>query len=566
MTTASRISPAATTRITVGDGRVRSRDIAGESRGCSSLRERPKVPATDGRPAAIPLPLVKPRLSMSAVAVAAFFALVVLPRTSVPLLDGDVWWHLRAGETVLDTGRVPGVDSWTIAGEGMRWISQDWLTNTLMAAVLRGGRELGMTLLSLLFAGFVVAAFALVWAAIGRRVPRVGWLARIGWLTLGLIVAGPIAGVRVQTVDLLMTAVAAWVLWSYLADRRARWLVALPLISLAWVNLHAGWPLLMALIGAVAVGEAGDRLVPRATGREPLSWPQLARLAAAGLVAFGVVAINPNGLAMVGYPFATASIAAHRDFIFEWSRPDLGSFPGQMVLVLMLVAVIPTLIVARRTMPLADALWLAGLAVMSLTAIRFALLAGPICAAIAAIHLSPRIAAWPRLHGLASVASRMERPPRAEQRIVNAVLAGLALVMGLVVAGAAGQRRTARRARSPVPCRSRRRPGCGTTTRRRESSTSMHGAATWAASFPRGASTSTAARTSTATRRSARMREPSPCRPIPRRSSPRLTLTPSSSGRTPPSPAGSTATAGGASTRSGGGRLGTLRSVAPSTR
>lgn len=374
---------------------------------------------------------------MSAVAVMAFFALVVLPRTSVPLLDGDVWWHLRAGESVLDTGRVPTVDSWTIVGDGMRWTSQDWLTNAAMAAVLRLGGSLGMTLLSLLFAGLVVVAFALLWVAIGRRTAtRVGWLARLGWLTLGLIVGGPIAGVRVQTVDLVMTALAAFVLWSYLADRRARWLMALPLISVAWVNLHAGWPLLVALIGGVVVGEAGDRLVARGTGRAPLQWSEIRRLALAGVAALVAVVLNPNGLAMFGYPFATASIAAHRDFIFEWSRPDLSSFPGQMIFVLVLVAVIPTIVLARRTMPLADALWLVGLAAMALTAVRFALLAGPICTAIAAIHLSPRIAAWRPLAGLGRVAARMSRPPRGGLGAVNLVLAGVVLVAGVAVAAA----------------------------------------------------------------------------------------------------------------------------------
>ena len=231
---------------------------------------------------------------MSAVAVVAFFALVVLPRTSVPLLDGDVWWHLRAGETVLDTGRVPTVDTWTIVGDGMRWISQDWLTNVAMASVLRLGGSLGMTLLSLVFAGLVVFAFALLWVAIGQQEQRVGWLARLTWLTLGLIVAGPIAGVRVQTIDLVMSALAAFVLWSYLGERRVRWLVALPLISVAWVNLHAGWPLLMALIGGVVVGEAGDRLVARGTGRAPLAWSEIRRLALAGLVALIAVAANPQ--------------------------------------------------------------------------------------------------------------------------------------------------------------------------------------------------------------------------------------------------------------------------------
>ena len=67
-------------------------------------------------------------------------------------------------------------------------------------------------------------------------------------------------------------------------------------------------------------------------------------------------------------------------------------------------------------MPLADALWLVGLAAMALTAVRFALLAGPICSAIAAIHLSPRIAAWRPLIGVAGVAARMARPPRAGAR------------------------------------------------------------------------------------------------------------------------------------------------------
>ena len=42
-----------------------------------------------------------------------------------------------------------------------------------------------MTLLSLLFAGLVVVAFALLWLAIGRRSSRAGWLARLGWLTRG---------------------------------------------------------------------------------------------------------------------------------------------------------------------------------------------------------------------------------------------------------------------------------------------------------------------------------------------------------------------------------------------
>lgn len=29
--------------------------------------------------------------------IAALFALVALPRSAIPLIDGDVYWHIRAG-------------------------------------------------------------------------------------------------------------------------------------------------------------------------------------------------------------------------------------------------------------------------------------------------------------------------------------------------------------------------------------------------------------------------------------------------------------------------------------
>lgn len=76
-----------------------------------------------------------------------------------------------------------------------------------------------------------------------------GPLARIIFLTAGLVVAGPIIGIRVQTLDLVMAAAAMWVLWSW---RRAPWQSAavLPLIAVVWVNLHAGWVMLFLLGGA----------------------------------------------------------------------------------------------------------------------------------------------------------------------------------------------------------------------------------------------------------------------------------------------------------------------------
>ena len=377
---------------------------------------------------------------MSAIAVTAFFALVALPRATMPLVDGDVWWHLRAGETVLSTGQVPRVDTWTLVGEGMRWISQDWLSNTIMAALLRAGGSYGETLLSLLFGALVVFAFALLWRAVSVRNHETGWLARLLWLTFGLLVAGPVVGVRVQTVDLVMVSLTIWVLWHFVTVRRRIWPVLLPVIAVVWVNTHAGFPLLFAFGGAVLVGEAGDRLLRRRVTPEPLRWVDLGWLASGLLVAGAALVLNPNGIDIYGYPFATAGIQAHRDFIFEWSRPDLSSLPGQLLFALLGLAVLPTLFLAGRELRLTDALWLLGATVLSLSAIRFVLVIGPVAAVMACIYLAPRLAATDIGRGTTSLTHRLARPARTPA--IAAANLALCLAVALLGVGVAVARVT----------------------------------------------------------------------------------------------------------------------------
>ena len=366
---------------------------------------------------------------------AAFFAIVVLVRTTLPLLDGDVWWHLRAGETVLREGAVPTMDSWTVVGAGLPWISQDWMSNVLMAWLFGADERWGATLLSLAFGVIAVAAFLVLWGAIGRRRPSASTLGRVVLLSAGLIVAAPVLGVRVQTVDLLMIALTIGLLWGYLSDRGVRWLIGLPVLALVWANMHAGWPLLFALGGAVIMGEALDRSLGRRVDSEPLAWGQIAALAGSLATCAPALILNPNGTRLLNYPFATASIQAHRDFLFEWSPPDVSTFPGQALIVFLVAVVLPTLVLGHRHLRSAEMLWLGGLSILSLSAIRFVIAIGPVGAAIAAVALLPALADRGWLSG--NLAAIFDRPPRTRRlAIINLGLAVLMVLMGMGVATA----------------------------------------------------------------------------------------------------------------------------------
>lgn len=363
------------------------------------------------------------------VAIAAFFALVALPRPAIPLIDGDVYWHIRAGEMVLDTGAVPKVDTWSIVGEGMRWISQDWLSNVLLALGWRLG-EIGPTVLSIGWALLVVAALALLWWAYRRRMPDAGWLGRIVWLAAGLIVAGPTLGVRVQVVDLTLAAAVIACLWAYEADRRSRWLVALPVITLAWANLHAGWPLVFLLGGAVVVGELVDRWLRRG---DPLPVRDVGRLALALFACIPVIALNPNGLDLYLYPLQTSSIAAHRDFVSEWQPPDPGTFIGQVFIVFTVTITLPALWLGLRRLRTADLLTMGGLTVMIALGARFLLIA-PIIAATAGLALDPALAGTWLGRRFGPILRRLGTPRRSPAySVINAVLVVVAIAAGLLV-------------------------------------------------------------------------------------------------------------------------------------
>jgi hypothetical protein len=366
-------------------------------------------------------------------AIVGFFAAAVLPRASWPLIDGDVWWHIRAGQDVLRTGSVPHLDTWSIVGAGRAWISQDWLANVLLAA----GNALGpwgQTGLSLLFGAVSVLAFWILWRAIALRVPGIGWASRLVWLSVGLALAGPVMGVRVQVLDLLMATLVLWTSWRYLVDPRRRWLVGLPLVAAAWANLHAGWPLLFGIGGAVMAGEALDRLLRRRLEPMPLSWVQLRDLGLALIAAAGALVLNPNGIGLYAYPFDTVGITALSRYVMEWFPASLDTLFGQLLAGFAVVAVLPTLLFGRRRLRTADALILLGLTLLAFRAIRFLLLVGPIGGAITAAVLAPALAQTQLGRRVAPTLARLSRPAVGRRGALHAAVVVLLLVAGVGVA------------------------------------------------------------------------------------------------------------------------------------
>ena len=122
----------------------------------------------------------------------------------------DLAYHVRAGELILDTRRLPSPDTFTFTAAGQPWLDQQWGAQVLFAAVFRAG---GWGLLAVARALLVGLIAWLVFRACrssgaGTRVAA--------WLTLAGFAVGLVAlGLRPQLLGMVLFAATVAVL----ADR-----------------------------------------------------------------------------------------------------------------------------------------------------------------------------------------------------------------------------------------------------------------------------------------------------------------------------------------------------------
>lgn len=221
------------------------------------------------------------------------------------LNDPDTYWHLAAGQWMLDHGRVPQVDVFSHTRAGAPWVPHEWLSEVLMALAWRAASWSGVLALY----AFAAGAAAMMMA---RRLSRS--LDGIGLLLAGVLAFGCMAPSLVARPHLLVLPVlVGWV--CLLLDARDRTRappLAAALLMLLWANLHGSYVLGLALAAAFALEaliEAEDRL------------DVVRRWGVFGLLSAAAAAVTPNGVQGLIHPFAITSMSA-LPTITEWRPAD----------------------------------------------------------------------------------------------------------------------------------------------------------------------------------------------------------------------------------------------------
>ncbi len=172
------------------------------------------------------------------------------------LSDSDTGWHIRTGEWILENRRVPTADIFSFTSAGKPWFAWEWLSDVFMATVHRSGGLAGIVLVSLLLLGATsVCVYKSAVAECGHR------LVAIVLTSLAMAASTIHWLARPHLVTPLLAATFCWVLNRVERDKKPRLLLALPPLTILWVNLHGGFFVGIVLLTTYGVGAVAEDLI-----------------------------------------------------------------------------------------------------------------------------------------------------------------------------------------------------------------------------------------------------------------------------------------------------------------
>ena len=252
-----------------------------------------------------------------------FFTLVVafaLGGADNIFRDGDVSWHVAAGQWMIEHRQVPLVDPFSYSALGQPWIAHEWLSEVIMGWAYNLAGFAGLTILFAL-------AMSLTLLIVGLEVRRWAEPVVLG-ITLFALSMALIPFLLARPMVLAWPVLAFWLVALIRARAHDR---APPLylaaVMLLWVNLHASFALGIGLMGPFALEAL---IVSKDRRRAFIGWLVV------GVACLAAAFLNPNFLRGVLIPFGAFG-SSNINLIQEFRPTDMTYTPGFEVALLLLI-------------------------------------------------------------------------------------------------------------------------------------------------------------------------------------------------------------------------------------
>lgn len=280
-------------------------------------------------------------------------ALVFTPLSIKLLGDAGIGWHIRNGQQILAAHAVPRFDPFSSSlSLGQPWFAWEWLYDIAV-----GKLEAWCGLNGVVWFTAVVIATVFAWTfrlAVARGTNLL--------LALVLTLLGMSASMihflaRPHVFSWLFVLAWFWILDSTkregLQRQRARWLWALPLSMVLWVNVHGGFLLGFVLLGIYWLGSLWAWLTTKENLLEDslekiASGQRVRQLTVVGLLSIAASFVNPYGWKLHAHIYSYLSNRFLMDHIEEFQSPNFHGITQKCFLALLLIAIAALATNARK--------------------------------------------------------------------------------------------------------------------------------------------------------------------------------------------------------------------------
>ncbi len=148
--------------------------------------------------------------------------------------DPDIYWHLATGKWIVEHGVIPSTDPFSQYGQGKDWVAYSWLFELLVYGLVKLFGSFGLVIYVAVFAMGITTALLLL---IRKLEPNPGFV--IGLTALGVVAMAPtLMCPRPWLFSILFFIIELDILLSVRRTKNQRYLFILPVLFVAWSNLH----------------------------------------------------------------------------------------------------------------------------------------------------------------------------------------------------------------------------------------------------------------------------------------------------------------------------------------
>lgn len=240
---------------------VRLRDLGGHVTSIRSLLSKANSTARDSLSAnspslavaryigdPIPASLANSEKTLRRLLIVVLLYCIPAFKAMVPVIDPDIWWHLRTGQWIVDHAQVPATDPFSGYGVGKPWVAYSWLFEILVYALFTKLGLMGILL-------FTVSMFLLIVAVLhgALRRAKLPFIVEVLFVAVAVGAMSSLISPRSWLFSILFFTMELAILFHVRRTDKITPMLALPPLFVLWANLHMQFVYGLATLGLFLV-------------------------------------------------------------------------------------------------------------------------------------------------------------------------------------------------------------------------------------------------------------------------------------------------------------------------